>query len=233
MGHRTRSTLRACGATLALCAIGAAVAAGAGASNAAVAHLCQQGGWQQLVTSADEPFANEGACVRYGAQGGTPRARVMPDARCADGGHRDVFRQDGTAFASEAACHRYAASDALVHLAVTQTGEFATVKGRFVLTDEAGYGLLPGSGVVKCGIPPEQPDWCWPARTVAADGTHAASSGMYWDEESGGHQPEPGTFFCWVPQIIPSGHVTGIYLVGTTAAGAPVRSRTIVPTGCG
>ncbi len=160
-------------------------------------------------------------------------AQGAAHASCRDDGYLDLFRQDGTAFASEPECHRYAARGApLVHLKVTETEPWRTVKGQYILTEEAGYGLRPGSAVEKCGTHFEAPDWCWPPRTVAADGSHSATSGMYWDEEWGGWYPESGTFFCWYPAQSP-GYLTGIYLVATTASGSPVRSRTIAPTGCG
>jgi hypothetical protein len=38
--------------------------------NSANAHSCQKGGWQSLFTSTGSPFASQGACVSYGAQGG-------------------------------------------------------------------------------------------------------------------------------------------------------------------
>lgn len=163
-------------------------------------------------------------------------ARLKPkpaaNAACAHDGHLDLFRQDGTAFGSEAECRRYAAREALVHLAVVETGIWRNVKGHFVLSAESGYGLQPGSDVVKCAIPAAGTDECAPPRTVTAEGTHAATSDMHWDEVQGGWHPDPGTFFCWNPHIIPV-YVTGIYLVGTTADASPVRSRTIVPSHCG
>lgn len=224
---------RAQAAVLVLSVIGTAGVAGA-ASAAGAADECRQGGWEQRVTSTGEPFANQGECVSYGAPRAAADRGRRPDLRCADDGHLDLFRQDGSAFATEAACRRYAATGELVHLAVIQTGVFPTVRGNYVLSEERGDGLLPGTDVAKCGVSPEGgADRCWPPRTVASDGTHAATSGMFWDEELGGHHPELGTFFCWEPHIIASGHVIGIYLVATTAAGAPVQSRTIVPAGCG
>lgn len=47
---------------------GTAVAAPGG--NSANAKLCQKGGWKALYTSQGAPFANQGACVSYGAKGG-------------------------------------------------------------------------------------------------------------------------------------------------------------------
>jgi len=163
-------------------------------------------------------------------------ARLKPkpaaNSACAYDGHLDLFRQDATAFASEADCRRYAARHALVQLAVVETATWRTVRGHYVLSAESGYGLQPGSDVVKCAITATGTDECAPPRTVTAEGTHAATSDMHWDEVQGGWHPDPGTFFCWNPQIVPV-YVTGIYLVATTAEGSPVRSRTIVPSHCG
>src|SRR5262249_28876003 len=43
----------------------------AGGGNSANAHLCQKGGWTKLQGSDGRQFANQGACVSYGAHGGT------------------------------------------------------------------------------------------------------------------------------------------------------------------
>jgi hypothetical protein len=43
----------------------------AGGGNSANAHLCQKGGWMKLQRSDGTQFANQGACVSYGAHGGT------------------------------------------------------------------------------------------------------------------------------------------------------------------
>jgi hypothetical protein len=62
-------------------AVGAAPAAAAG-GNSGNAKLCQKNGWKSLVRSDGTPFANQGDCVSYGAQGGTPSppAPVTPDS---------------------------------------------------------------------------------------------------------------------------------------------------------
>jgi hypothetical protein len=57
-------------ATLLAALVFAAGAPAANGGNSANAKLCQKGGWQTLMDSSAEPFANEGACVSYGAQGG-------------------------------------------------------------------------------------------------------------------------------------------------------------------
>jgi hypothetical protein len=54
-----------------LVALVAASAALAGGGNSANAKLCQKGGWQTLQQSNGAPFANQSACVSYGAAGGT------------------------------------------------------------------------------------------------------------------------------------------------------------------
>jgi hypothetical protein len=51
----------------ALVLAGSAFAADGNSGNA---KLCQKGGWQALMDSSANAFANEGACVSYGAQGG-------------------------------------------------------------------------------------------------------------------------------------------------------------------
>jgi hypothetical protein len=40
--------------------------------NSTAAHLCQHGGWRNLVRADQTPFKNTGACVSYAAHGGTP-----------------------------------------------------------------------------------------------------------------------------------------------------------------
>jgi hypothetical protein len=44
-----------------------------GPGNSGAAHQCQDGGWQQLAPAEDPTagFANQDACVSYGAEGGT------------------------------------------------------------------------------------------------------------------------------------------------------------------
>ncbi len=150
--------------------------------------------------------------------------------RACENSSLDLYRQDGTAFGSAAECRRYAAGGLeLVHLAVTMTGSFGSVKGHFVLSEDSGFGLLPGSTVAKCGVRPSSDPACVTMpQTVGADGTYAATSGMHWVE--GNWLADPGTFFCWNPYITPV-YVTGIYLVATTERGSSVRSRTTA-TGC-
>ncbi len=144
-------------------------------------------------------------------------------------GYLDLYRQDGTAFASEGACHRYAATGKqLVHLAITRTGTYSDTKAAYFLSEESGYGLRPGSGVSQCRIFPNS-DVCLSPRTVAADGTFAATNGMH--REGDGPGPlvgDQGTALC---MLAARSGLDGIYLVGTTAAGSPVRSRT-APARC-
>jgi len=49
----------------------AAAGLAAEGGNSENAHLCQSGGWQEWVQADRSPFANQGDCVSYGAQGGT------------------------------------------------------------------------------------------------------------------------------------------------------------------
>ncbi len=51
-------------------AIGVTAAGAADGGNSINAHLCQQGGWQKLVTVTGEGFSNTGDCVTYAARGG-------------------------------------------------------------------------------------------------------------------------------------------------------------------
>jgi hypothetical protein len=60
----------------------------AGGGNSANAKKCQKGGWQHLTTSTGESFANEGACVSYGARGGTlstPNTKAQHDCESLQG----------------------------------------------------------------------------------------------------------------------------------------------------
>ncbi len=66
----TRRTLFVLCAAVGLMACFAVAPAGAG--NSANAKLCQKDGWQALHRADGSSFANQGACVSYGAKGGTP-----------------------------------------------------------------------------------------------------------------------------------------------------------------
>jgi hypothetical protein len=74
MRHSTNN-LRRTGLALAFFATIASALLFAGSAfaadgNSGNAKLCQKGGWQTLMDSSANAFANEGACVSYGAQGG-------------------------------------------------------------------------------------------------------------------------------------------------------------------
>jgi hypothetical protein len=64
--------LAALGTVTLLATSGTAVASPAppGPGNSAAAHACQNGGWQDLVTSDGATFANQDECVAYAAHGG-------------------------------------------------------------------------------------------------------------------------------------------------------------------
>jgi hypothetical protein len=49
------------------------------ASSSSDPELCKHGGWQNLTTSTGAPFANQGDCVSYAAQGGVlyPKASLV------------------------------------------------------------------------------------------------------------------------------------------------------------
>lgn len=65
---------------------GSAVAAPGG--NSANAKLCQKGGWKALYTSQGAPFANQGACVSYGAKGGQIKTAPPPPPPPTSAGER-------------------------------------------------------------------------------------------------------------------------------------------------
>ncbi len=71
-----RALLVASAVALVALAVGASVASAGG--NSANAKLCQKGGWKDLVRADQTPFANQGACVSYAAQGGTLTAPSPP-----------------------------------------------------------------------------------------------------------------------------------------------------------
>jgi hypothetical protein len=57
----------------------------AGGGNSAIAKMCQKGGWKLLIRSSDgSSFANEEACVSYGAEGGTLIAKTKSQLDCED-----------------------------------------------------------------------------------------------------------------------------------------------------
>ena len=71
--------------------------AGAARGNSANAKLCQKGGWKTLFRSDGSTFANQGACVSYGAKGNTiltepPNPWEAPASRTALGGSRSTIR---------------------------------------------------------------------------------------------------------------------------------------------
>ena len=70
--------------------------AGAARGNSANAKLCQKGGWKTLFRSDGSTFANQGACVSYGAKGNTiltePPNPRPPASRTALGGSRSTIR---------------------------------------------------------------------------------------------------------------------------------------------
>jgi len=64
--------------------LAASPAGAAAGGNSANAHLCQKGGWQTVETNTGGSFANQDACVSYGAKGGTIYAPkvVLTHASC-------------------------------------------------------------------------------------------------------------------------------------------------------
>jgi hypothetical protein len=67
---RTSIMLMAAAGSTVVLSVGVATAT-AGGGNSKNAHLCQKGGWMKLEGSDGTQFANQGACVSYGAHGGT------------------------------------------------------------------------------------------------------------------------------------------------------------------
>lgn len=77
--------------------LGLAPAAWAGGGNSANAKRCQKGGWMNLVRSNGTTFANQDACVSYGAKGGT----LEPKPTCTAGSENfseDADESDPTTF---------------------------------------------------------------------------------------------------------------------------------------
>src|SRR6478736_2155841 len=71
-GKLMRNYILLAGGAALLVALSVGVAtATAGRGKSANAHLCQKGGWMSLQGSDGTQYANQGACVRYGAHGGT------------------------------------------------------------------------------------------------------------------------------------------------------------------
>jgi len=59
-------------ATMGIGLVGLASPAGAADANAAAKASCKNNGWKTLVRADQTPFKNQGDCVSYAAQGGTP-----------------------------------------------------------------------------------------------------------------------------------------------------------------
>ena len=61
---------------------GASGTAAADTGNSENAHLCQKGGWMDLVTLDGQGFSNAGDCTNYAARGGTLMpANPYPEAK--------------------------------------------------------------------------------------------------------------------------------------------------------
>jgi hypothetical protein len=101
-----------------------ATAAGAApGGNSANAKACQKGGWQNLVRADQTPFANQGECVSYGAQGGPLTVPVVlpdlvADVSCSVLAANSysctlAVRNDGDAAASSGWRFNYSASEPL------------------------------------------------------------------------------------------------------------------------
>src|SRR6478735_8942914 len=69
---RSRVGVLALTATMGIGLVGMASPAGAADANAAAKASCKNNGWKTLVRADQTPFKNQGDCVSYAAQGGTP-----------------------------------------------------------------------------------------------------------------------------------------------------------------
>jgi len=70
---KSRVGVLALTATMGIGIVGIATPVGA-AGNADNAKACQKNGWKTLVRADQTPFKNQGECVSYAAQGGTPQS---------------------------------------------------------------------------------------------------------------------------------------------------------------
>jgi len=131
---------------LVLCAlvaltVGVATATGSGnpGGNSANAKKCYKGGWQTLVDANGNPFANQDACVSYGAKGGV----LYPSSAgpCLGTGYQMKATANGDPFASAAACAAYLAANPGQLVSCTRVGTSGN--------DDLG---LVGSDEVVCGF---------------------------------------------------------------------------------
>ena len=76
---KSRAAVFAVAATMAVPVLSVATPAGAAAGgNSANAKACQKGGWDNWVRDDQTPFANQGECMSYGAQGGMLTSPLPP-----------------------------------------------------------------------------------------------------------------------------------------------------------
>lgn len=85
-------SITACMVALLAAAVSAGPASAAPGGNSEAASLCQQGGWQDVTTTDGVAFVSQGACVVYGAHGGS-----LSDGS-SDGGTRAFCEQVGGTF---------------------------------------------------------------------------------------------------------------------------------------
>jgi hypothetical protein len=82
-------------ATMAVPVLGLASPAGAASGgNSANSHACENDGWRHFIRADGTPFANQGDCVSYAAQGGT--LTVPSRVECAALGGTFVAGTGGT-----------------------------------------------------------------------------------------------------------------------------------------
>ncbi len=240
---RSRLVLTALAVALSTLAIGAPAADAAKSGTSANVRSCQNGGWQQLVSSSGASFSSEKACTSYAARGGklVPKSVVAP---CLDGGWQNLVTSSGESFASEEECRSYAAGGGTLEPA----GDPRCIGGRYLdlfRQDGSAFGsAVDCTSYVEAG-----------GELVGLKATPSApyGDGVYSFTATGsGLLPgSPVTFcfpadnFCtrfWQKQVAADGTFQAteeylscgdgyIFLTATTAEGATVQSRA-VPEPC-
>jgi hypothetical protein len=80
---KSRAAVFAVTATMAVPVLGLASPAGAAkGGNGDAAHACQKGGWMNVYRSDGTSFANQDACVSYGAHGGRLTTKTASQLLC-------------------------------------------------------------------------------------------------------------------------------------------------------
>jgi hypothetical protein len=156
---KSRAAVFAVAAAMAIPVLGIATPAGA-AGNSDNAKLCQQGGWQSLQTDNGGTFANQGACVSYGAQGGQIFAPKATITVLVNTGNSYGVRIEFTGFHPNAPAPLIQADTGLVSLTHINTDSF-NATGSYALSIQSTSGT------------------CYGPRTVTASGTATDSFGLH------------------------------------------------------